>query len=304
MWFYCRGAPEIAQSPKTRALTNVWWKSSHPLVLEEDPGNPLVCHALKYLSNLRHAEDLEGQVTASLSKALSQGTPITLQDHLSNLLTEVDLEVPSDDDEINDDFQAYGMQVLDVGALARTYATIPSNNKRKSSVLDLNQMCQEQQEHVPAHMQELADVPTFQEMGATGIQCAWCEKWRFVCANIHTVPEESEDDGSTTFECHQLEWCDGTPVGMSCESYEQDFRAPNPKDTFAKDKGFAEGETKKIFEWWNLTSGNDTPVVTEETNMDFFREHYWEYLAHMGTLVPEGFADHPMHTLKVEDLGK
>ena len=61
---------------------------------------------------------------------------------------------------------------------------------------------------------------------------------------------------------------------------------------------------KKICEWWNLTSGNDTPVVTEETNMDVFREHYWEYLAHMGTLVPEGFADHPMHTLKVEDLGK
>ena len=180
----------------------------------------------------------------------------------------------------------------------RALATMDCTNKRKrSEPFENEQLAHE----VSPEIQQLEKLPTFQEQGAEGVQCSWCEKWRWLCPAFHIVPQATEEDGCTTFECHELLWHDGTSVGLSCESYEQDFHPPNPKDKFAKHVGRAETEMKNFFDWW--TKSSDTPTV-DESDISLYRDHYWEYLAHIGTLVPEGFADHPKNTLKVEDLGK
>jgi hypothetical protein len=301
MWFFCGTVPPIATSLHSRAYNNVWWKTSHPLILTEDPGIPLTTHALRYIAERRYTDDTVATHTAELSKAAAgSGRTIKVKEALEALFCEHDLEMSSDGEDEDTTHVGYGPQLLDVGATVRALVTY-SSNKRKRSVPSSNQQMAEEEQDASAVDQDLEELQTFQQMGATAVQCNWCEKWRFVCVCFHIVPEISQEDGTTTFECHELQWCDGSAVGLSCQSYEQDFHPPNPKDTFAKDQGSAETEMKNFFEWWSKTS--DTPEV-EESDISVYRENYWEYLAHIGTVVPEGFADHPIHTLKVEDLGK
>jgi hypothetical protein len=301
VWFFVASTPEIATSAGSRMFNNVWWKSSHALMLKEDPGLELTKHALKFITERRFKDDPDANTTADLTKAASSHKSIVVKNSLETLLRDENLEEPSEGEDDDDAYGGYGPQLVHPGEMVRLLATHNSvSNKRKQSEPTQNQQCP-QEEHGPCSMQELEAIPTFQQMGATGIQCAWCEKWRFVCPVFHIVPEISDEDGCTTFECHELKWCDGTLLGLSCESFEQDFRPPNPKDNFAKHKAGAETEMKNFFEWWSETS--DTPGE-DDSDISIYREHYWEYLAHTGTLVPEGFADHPIHTMTVDDLGK
>jgi hypothetical protein len=268
-------------------------------MLKDEPGLELTQHALKFITERRFKDDPDANTTADLAKAASSHQSIVVQNSLETLFSNENLEQDSEGEEEDASFGDYGHQVVHPGEMARLLATQLSN-KRKRSNPTRNQQCP-QEEQGPCSIQQLDEIPTFQQMGATAFECSWCHKWRFLCGVFHIVPESTEEDGGTTFECHELKWSDETLVGLSCESYEQDFRPPNPKDNFAKDKGGAESEMKKFFEWWSETT--ETPGE-DDYDISIYREHYWEYLAHTGTLVPEGFADHPIHTLTLNDLGK
>ena len=301
VWFNCAEAPKIGTSISTLAYHTVWWKKSHALLLTEDPGLQLTEHALKYVSERRYKDDPEANTTAQLSKTASSGQAMVVRESLNSLFREENLEAPSDGEDEDPSHGEYGFQVVDVGPLVRSLATGQQKNKRKNFEPSQNQLNPQEEQDVQENIQQLDELPTFQQMGATGVQCAWCGKWRFLSPHLHIMPESTEPEGDTTFQCHELQWCDGTLVGLSCESYEQEFQPPNPKDSFAKDKTAAETEMKNFFEWWSNTS--DTPGEDDD-DISVYRDNYWEYLAHIGTLVPEGFADHPINTLRVEDLGK
>lgn len=303
----CGSVPAIATSTGTRFMNNVWWKRDHAYLLEEDPGLEIFTHGLKFITEHRFKDDPEATATADLTKKSASNQPITVLHALQSLLQAENLDDQSEGEEEDNTHGDYGPQPVNVGELARMYAGYASN-KRKRSVPTRNEapysyvqdmLTDDQPECSLTH--DLDQLQTFQEQGATAIQCAWCEKWRFVCELYHKVPESTEEDAGTTFQCHELKWNDGSHVGLSCESYEQDFRPPNPLDKYAKEKGGAESEMKNFFEWWS--SSSDTPGEVD-TDVSTYRENYWEYLAHTGTLVPEGYADHPIHTMKVEDIGK
>jgi hypothetical protein len=289
VWFFCQEHPEVAESQNTCVHPTLYWKREHAFVLKEDPGNGILEHALRYLQRSRYRGDPQAQPTASLSRKVWSGNVPTYLELLSEVSTEDNLDC--DLHTADDTLPHYGFQPVSIGDVARVFAT-PQKRKQAQPTRISTSEGPSLQHHFDAYT-AVDNAPNFGEAGAEAIQCTWCERWRFISPEYHEIPPPAG------FECWQLVWKDGVKVGLSCECEEQEWRPPNPQDPHAV-KLDAESEVNKFFAFWKSTSENPEDIQTDDNQV--YRENYWEYLAHMDYLVPEGYADHPTNTVHLDDV--
>jgi hypothetical protein len=128
--------------------------------------------------------------------------------------------------------------------------------------------------------------------GVVAVECDWCGSWRFVVESFHgnKFTEREQTEQPVVFQCHQLEWKDGTNCGINCETKSQRFAPPNPNDPGEHPLAMAERE---LFLTWakDYVDPQDFVVPestsTEEDKNAFYREHYWRYLWFEHKIKPE-----------------
>lgn len=285
--------------------------------MAEDPGLLLFQYGMDFLQRTKYADDTLAAETATASSTTLQKNRITLD----QLLTEQPLGDEDTDDEDGDGVQFaatdhYLPTPFNLGETVRGLATLVARgpgalnpeavansnlfNTKKRKQSHPERRTEEVAAEVLQTIEDLHKLPTFAETGAFGVQCSWCEKWRFVSPAYHEVLGPEID--SATFECPQLRWANGDLVGISCETEEQDWRPPNPKDQHAKDPTKARIELRAFEDWWTEKQSAGEDGEDEEDLNTLFKTHYWEFLCHRGTIVPEGYADHPTHTLRLAEM--
>eukprot|EP00959_Pyramimonas_sp_CCMP1952_P475403 9504165-Pyramimonas_sp.AAC.3 len=295
----------VLDSSNSFYYPDLWWKRDHVLILKEDPGLQVTKFALGNLARSKFADDNLALQTAEASRA-GIDAQLSYEQNLHDLLLPKDIQGDSSEEE-DESKEYYPPTAIDPGQTSRGLATLIARGpdaleanavqhsqvfgggrKRKTSV-----PVQIVAKKVKQDIEELESLPSFAELGATALSCDFCHRWRFVCPHYHDLPDMDtlEDADKFSFQCWKLNWKDGTPVGLSCESEEQSWRPLNPEDPYAMDREKAKDEMRNFFAWWASTS--DDPSSVDLTDVSVYREHYWEYLAHIGTIVPEGYADLP-----------
>lgn len=327
VWFFCSSfygydVPAVSES-NSLYLPDLWWKKRHPLILSEDPGVTHFRWGLQHLRRSQANDRYEAEATAAtvLDTAQTPGRDAALRlSLLKELCDDIDLGVESEEATIEDkdtEEEPYPPCQVDIARTIQALVSFERKNKRKRGDVfkqvatgptrveeELDKSGENDQTEVEVDETENQD--TFFMMTAWALQCDWCRKWRFVSPNLHQGVTEY-NDGASGFQCATLRWCDGRPVGLSCESDEQPWQAPNPKDAFAKEDDDGEHPAIKAQEsfwaWWEDNGDLDQPQTTEEERLLVYQTYYWEYLADrpalVGSVVPEGFADSSHVVFKV-----
>ena len=126
------------------------------------------------------------------------------------------------------------------------------------------------------------------------LQCDWCDKWRYLTPRIHgdQFTKRAHTDDTVCFQCWQLQYLDGTGCGVTCNTPEQHFCAPNPNDpgesplALQARTGFLTWARFR-FDTADFVVPGDT-AEEEDARGEFYREHYWRYLWFEEKILPEG----------------
>jgi len=96
------------------------------------------------------------------------------------------------------------------------------------------------------------------------------------------------------FQCYKLHWTaqegqqlEGEPVGLTCETPEQESFAPNPDQPCGIEQSQERERNLTAARKWLEAEGflEDGPHMQED-----LRDNYYLYLVHVGRILPEGFA--------------
>jgi hypothetical protein len=316
VWFYLSPAfkdgcniPNISHT-NSYFYEGLWWKKDHPLILPVDPGVQSTSWALSHLSRSILGTRQESEDTRLAIVRANTTRTATVGETLTVMLQEVELVTNDADDEDSDEEsdneeESYPPSQIDISAAIRgivaqnmhgpgAQGASAQANKRKRGDRTRHARTEDatdaatEVEATEAAIEELDNLATFFDCEALAIQCDWCRKWRFVSNHFHEDVDKFKGMDQTDFQCHQLQWIDGESVGLSCESAEQHWQAPNPEDDNAN-KLTAQKAKASFFAWWKLKA--EVPDDNQEEDLRTYQENYWEYLTDVGPLVPEGLAD-------------